>query len=144
MTKQVSQPDLVRAYNLLRNAYLGDNAAMAEVQQLLDHGHQVQVARARVSKGRDQDVSAGAHALMAKGKAQAASVPFWMKLVPWGIGAAAFLIGFFIVMPIVSMVAVPLYGFIVGVIVFGGGVLYARHWAGENLPQTVKQSNAGL
>ncbi len=76
---------------------------------------------------------------MAK-KKKAFSFDFLRKLIPFGIGAGGFVVGFFIVLPILSLIIVPIFGFGVGLIVFGGSIWYAKIWKDENFPAEVASS----
>ena len=61
------------------------------------------------------------------------SLSFLRKLIPVGIGILGFIIGFGIVMPFVSLLAIPFYGFVAACLVTIGGIWYAKVWKEENL-----------
>lgn len=71
-------------------------------------------------------------------------VPFWYRFVPFGIIAGAAIVGFFIVMPLMSLFIVPIAGFFVAIGVTAVGWFYARSWKETNLPAAPAAKNMGL
>lgn len=119
--------------------YITDNLPMAQKARNVKR---ISAAQAKPEEIRSE---AGKPMQIVKRKKakKAFSFDFLRRLIPVGIGVGGFVIGFFIVMPLMSVFVVPIFGFFAACGVTIGGIWYANEWKKGNLEEDEPEEAPG-